>query len=179
MSNPDPQLIKRCQQGDAAAWRTLVDRYAGLVMSIARRSGLPADVCEDVAQLVFAEFARQLGHIRAEERLAGWFGVVTRRESWRARQRVQRRAARETALESEPADEPPAIEDLETKVAVRAAVRQLGPPCQALIELLFFSDPEPSYADVSQKLGMAPGSIGPTRRRCLAKLMQLLADDHT
>jgi hypothetical protein len=32
------------------------------------------------------------------------------------------------------------------------------------------SDPPPAYAEVSARLGMAIGSIGPTRARCLDRL---------
>jgi len=35
--------------------------------------------------------------------------------------------------------------------------------------------PRPDYAAVAAKLGMRPGSVGPTRGRCLAKLRALLA----
>ena len=39
----DAALIRACQQGDAAAWDTLVARYERLIFTIARRSGLDAD----------------------------------------------------------------------------------------------------------------------------------------
>jgi DNA-directed RNA polymerase specialized sigma24 family protein len=50
-----------------------------------------------------------------------------------------------------------------------AAITDLPPPCQRLIALLA-EDPPLPYAQISARLGIPVGSIGPTRRRCLAKL---------
>ncbi len=36
------------------------------------------------------------------------------------------------------------------------------------------ADPPASYAEISDQLGVPVGSIGPTRRRCLARLRVLL-----
>jgi DNA-directed RNA polymerase specialized sigma24 family protein len=36
------------------------------------------------------------------------------------------------------------------------------------------SDPPVSYAEISDRLNLPVGSIGPTRRRCLARLQVLL-----
>ena len=43
--------------------------------------------------------------------------------------------------------------------------------CQRLIALLV-ADPPAPYAEISARLGIPVGSIGPTRRRCLDKLRQ-------
>jgi DNA-directed RNA polymerase specialized sigma24 family protein len=40
--------------------------------------------------------------------------------------------------------------------------------------LLYFDPHEPSYEEVSQRLGMPVASIGPTRARCLEKLRKLI-----
>jgi DNA-directed RNA polymerase specialized sigma24 family protein len=57
----------------------------------------------------------------------------------------------------------------ERLAAVREAFTQLPPSCQQLITLLI-EDPPVSYAQISAKLGIPAGSIGPTRGRCLDKL---------
>ena len=51
----------------------------------------------------------------------------------------------------------------------QATPSHLPPGCQQLIALLI-EDPPVSYADISAKLGIPVGSIGPSRARCLAKL---------
>ena len=57
----------------------------------------------------------------------------------------------------------------ETHAALREAFRQLPPRCRQLITLLT-EDPPMPYAEISARLGIPVGSIGPTRRRCLDKL---------
>jgi DNA-directed RNA polymerase specialized sigma24 family protein len=56
---------------------------------------------------------------------------------------------------------------------VRQAITQLPRHWQRLMEMLM-ADPPASYAEISGELGLPVGSIGPTRRRCLARLRLLL-----
>jgi DNA-directed RNA polymerase specialized sigma24 family protein len=57
----------------------------------------------------------------------------------------------------------------EQHAALREAFGQLSPACQQLLALLI-EDPALSYAEISARLGIPVGSIGPSRRRCLDKL---------
>lgn len=57
----------------------------------------------------------------------------------------------------------------ERLAALREAFAALPPSGQRLIALLL-EDPPVSYAEISARLGIAVGSIGPTRRRCVDKL---------
>ncbi|MFB7617375.1 RNA polymerase sigma factor [Kitasatospora sp. NPDC056181] len=56
---------------------------------------------------------------------------------------------------------------------VREAVAALPGRCPQLVAALA-EDPPPSYRELSERLGMPRGSIGPTRSRCLACLRALL-----
>jgi DNA-directed RNA polymerase specialized sigma24 family protein len=40
--------------------------------------------------------------------------------------------------------------------------------------MLYYQAEAPPYSDIATALGMPEGSIGPTRARCLKKLMKLL-----
>ena len=53
--------------------------------------------------------------------------------------------------------------------ALREAFAHLPPCCQQLIALLI-KDPPVPYAQISTRLGIPIGSIGPNRRGCLDKL---------
>ena len=57
---------------------------------------------------------------------------------------------------------------------MRSAIEQLPPRCQVLVRLLFYEDPPLPYEAVAQRLGLATGSIGLTRSRCLKKLQRIL-----
>jgi DNA-directed RNA polymerase specialized sigma24 family protein len=93
------ELVERCLRGDAAAWRTLVERYARLVRSIPARQGFsPAEV-DDVGQEVFLALAQNLHTIEDAERLPGWLVTTTRRICWR----FQARRRSDQPLGSSPA----------------------------------------------------------------------------
>jgi DNA-directed RNA polymerase specialized sigma24 family protein len=53
------------------------------------------------------------------------------------------------------------------------AIEQLPPHWQRLIHLLM-ADPPLSYAEISERLRLPIGSIGPTRGRCMHRLRTLL-----
>jgi len=57
----------------------------------------------------------------------------------------------------------------ERHAALREAFRDLPPRDQRLI-LLLIQDPAVPYAEISARLGIPIGSIGPNRGRCLDKL---------
>jgi len=57
----------------------------------------------------------------------------------------------------------------ERHAALCEAFLRLPPCCRRLIAVLI-EDPPLSYAEISARLGISVGSIGPTRRRCLDKL---------
>jgi DNA-directed RNA polymerase specialized sigma24 family protein len=57
----------------------------------------------------------------------------------------------------------------ERHAALREALTHLPPCCQQLITLLA-QDPPASYAQISTRLGIPEGSIGPGRARRLDKL---------
>jgi DNA-directed RNA polymerase specialized sigma24 family protein len=57
----------------------------------------------------------------------------------------------------------------ERHAALREAFSHLPPNCQRLMAMLI-ADPPASYAEISARLGIPVGSIGPKRGRCLGKL---------
>lgn len=174
------ELLMRCRRGDAAAWRLLVDRHEGLVLGIARAHGLQFADADDVFQVVFAELFRSLDRIRDPGRIDRWIGTAARRSSVRLLRRERRRAdthARASYEErGEATVEPPETElvALEERLRIRRAIEELGEPCRSLLVGLF-SSPRRSYRQLSKQLGLAIGSLGSTRSRCLHRLRQMLA----
>lgn len=178
MTSPsDPDLVQRCLEGEEPAWHALTDRYADLVYGIARQCGLQPDDAGDVAQEVFVALLRSLARIRDRDRLAGWIARTARREAWRharRRRRVQERdASAPLVTGAEPLPDE-ALQALEEEHAVRVAYGTLGERCRRLLDALFFQ-PDRPYAQIAEEQGMAVGSIGPTRRRCLEQLKAALA----
>jgi RNA polymerase sigma factor (sigma-70 family) len=168
-------LVARVGDGDQEAWNELVERYAPLVWSICVRYGLSRQDIDDVGQSVWLLLVEQIGKLREPAALPGWLATTTRRECLRVL-----RAGRRYDHEGLPPDDqmPPdpsatMIEQevivAERNAALRAAFAELPQPCRELLSLLM-SDPAPAYAEISARLGMAIGSIGPTRARCLDRL---------
>lgn len=167
------QLVARCKAGDERAWASLVHEFGPLVFAVARRVGLSEDCCEDAAQATFAALARGLGGIQEPAAIPGWLSTTARREAIRLSKDAAKR--RGTALEHDPeaASEAAWIDEIETHHRLRAALGQLGPKCRDLLRALYFEGLNPEYREVADRLGMAVGSIGPTRKRCLAKLSEV------
>ncbi len=172
----DAEIIEACLGGDQSAWAELIDRYGRLVYSIPRRYRFSDADADDVFQSVFATLHQKMGTIRDRERLAAWLSRTTHRECYR----LDRRSGSSAGLDDcvadavEPAGEQ--AERWERQHLVRQALRRLGGPCEELLSLLFLSPGPPSYEAVARRLGIKPGSIGPTRSRCFAKLEKILRE---
>jgi RNA polymerase sigma factor (sigma-70 family) len=167
--------VARARNGDRQAWDALVDRYAPLIWSICRSHRLDAADAQDAAQKVWLKLVDQLDNIRDPAALPGWLATTTRRECRRILRTARRACDAGYALAAGtiPDDHAQAAEqDLlaaERHAALQEAFGQLPPGCQQLLALVI-DDPALSYAEISARLGIPAGSIGPSRRRCLDKL---------
>jgi RNA polymerase sigma factor (sigma-70 family) len=165
-------LVAAATAGDAAAWEELVDRYAGLVWSVCRRYRLTDADAADVSQTVWLRTVERLDRLREAGALPGWLVTTTSRECLHALRTARRTVDLDEnvrALDVDAEDVAAGVLAAERAAALRAGLANLPPQCQQLIALLV-TDPPPSYTDVSSRMGMPVGSIGPTRARCLEKL---------
>ena len=172
---PVTDLVMRARNGDQQAWDALVERYAALVWSICRRHRLDRIDAEDVAQTVWLRLVDQLGRLRDPDALPGWLATTTRRECLQALDTARKTGAPGLVPEVGDLPDPQAAaaeQELlaaERRAALREAFTGLPPHCQRLLVLLI-QDPPVSYAEISARLGISVGSIGPMRRRCLDRL---------
>ena len=172
--HPVAALVMRARNGDELAWDALVERYAPLIWSLCRRYRLNAADAADVGQNVWLQLVNQLGKIRDPAALPGWLATTTRRECKRVLNKAQAPHAAMQAPDADniPDDQASMLEQVlaaERHAALREAFAHLPPCCQQLIALLI-KDPPMPYAQISARLGIPIGSIGPNRRRCLDKL---------
>ena len=63
---------------------------------------------------------------------------------------------------------------LDVRQLVSDAVSALSPRCRQMVQMLFFEDAPRPYRDVAAELGVAVGSIGFLRSRCLDTLRAAL-----
>ncbi len=178
--NPAPadplvtDLVTRARNGDELAWDVLVDRYAPLVWSICRGYQLDRADVEDVAQCVWLCLFGHLDRIRDPAALPGWLVIVTRRECVRVRRAARRRCAGyELDCDTVPDEQAVTAEQelltAERHAALCEAFERLPPGCRRLLALLL-ADPPMPYTEISARLGVRVGSIGPSRARCLDRL---------
>jgi RNA polymerase sigma factor (sigma-70 family) len=174
MRDDPTALVTRARNGDKQAWDELVDRYAPLIWSICRRYQLRQPGADDVSQIVWLRLVDQLAFLRNPAALPGWLAITTQRECGRV-QRAARKQAPGRSPDAAGLPDPVtgAVEAellrAERHAALREAFRHLPPDSRRLIAMLI-QDPAVPYAEISARLGIPVGSIGPARGRCLQQL---------
>jgi RNA polymerase sigma factor (sigma-70 family) len=172
---PVTELVTRARNGDKQAWDALVERYAPLIWSICRRHQLDRADASDVGQSVWLLLLDHLSCLRDPAALPGWLATTTRRECVRVLRGRRGPLAAESVSGVDTLPDEQAVtaeEDLltaERHAALRQALQELPEGYQRLIALLT-ADPPVPYVEISARLGIPIGSVGPTRRRCLDKL---------
>jgi RNA polymerase sigma factor (sigma-70 family) len=177
----DARLVQACVDGDQIAWATLIERYKHLIYSVPFKYRAAPEDAADIFQAVCLELFTALPRLRKIDSLRSWLLTVAAHQCFHWKQRQRKRVDREQELEDADAvaDAPLAPEvqaALERDQTVRDTVRQLPPRCQELVRLLFFEETPVAYKDVAARLGLATGSIGFIRGRCLKRLQRLLED---
>lgn len=177
----DARLVARCLQGESRAWDALVRRHERLVYSIGRSYRLTDEDMGDVFQDVFTALFKGLPRLRDGRTLVRWLASTTERIARTTALRRRRDAAREDRDELTFAnleDQGEAIgadlERVERQHQVRRALGGVPDRCKRLLEALYYEDPTPSYSELSQRLGVPVGSLGPTRARCMERLKSQL-----
>ena len=174
----DTELVSACLSGDEHAWSELIDRYSRLIFSIPLRQGLSREEAADVFQAVCLDLVAELPKLRDPQALPAWLIRTTSRKVGKWKRRNERYVHDEGDLaESTPdQDELPdsLIEHCQRTQALRDGMESLPERCQAMFRMLFFETPARPYKDVAQALGVATGSIGFMRMKCLDRLRSVL-----
>ena len=186
MESTDKQLLLSCRRGDETAWETLVNRYQRLIYAIPRRAGLDDDQAAEVFQEVFTTLFQKLDDIDEPDRLHAWLVTTAKRKTWRviSKNRLtgqmyepEDESGDRGELAKIPDDSPlpdEALLRLEEQHHLRIALKALDERCRKLLTMLFYQGETPAYSEIAAALGTSEGSIGPTRARCLEKMLRLL-----
>jgi RNA polymerase sigma factor (sigma-70 family) len=174
------KCVRRAATGDRDAWKEIVEEFEGLLRAVTRRHRLSEADAADVAQTTWVRLAENLNRLKDPSKLGAWLATTARRESLR----TLRASARELP-DAEPPEptlcDMPSIDagllEAERDNELWSAFRGLPARDQALLRMLV-ADPQPSYVDIGDSLGMPIGSIGPTRGRALDRLRGTLTRGH-
>lgn len=180
-STPDEDLVNRCLDGDEGAWSALVDKYKDLVWSIPMKYRLAPEDCADVFQAVWLDLFSELKNLRHVGALRSWLVTTAGHKCYRVKKRQQTMGQAAIGdIDWEPEDEKPSQISLrmqsEREQILREAILELSPRCRQLVKLLFFEQPPRPYQEIAASMGLAVGSIGFIRARCLKKLRDVLPE---
>src|SRR6266566_388700 len=170
----DTLLVKECLAGSEEAWSLLIDKYKALIYSIPVKYGLSPQEAADVFQATCTELLVRLPELREPRALPKWLMQVAHHECYRLKRQSRRVVSRDGETDF-PEPETPAIaeslvQQTQEEQMLREAMATLSPQCRRLVELLFFETPSRPYTEVAAELGLAVGSIGFTRQKCLERL---------
>jgi RNA polymerase sigma factor (sigma-70 family) len=178
----DERLIGRCLKGDQEAWSALIDKYKNLIYSIPIKLGMYQDA-GDIFQSVCVDLLSELPRLREHRALPKWLMQTCYHKCLhyqRAADRLVEFAPEGTNSNAAPpasnADDLPEhmLLQLEQEQILRDAISELPEKCERMVRLLFFENPPRPYENIAEELGMATGSIGAIRGRCLAYLRKHL-----
>ncbi len=178
----DTELVRECLRGSEDAWSALIDKYKNLIYSVPIKYGLSPDDATDIFQAVCLEMLSELPKLRKPKALPKWIIQVAMHKCFHHKRQLLRLStagSAEDMMNDATADlrdrgtSPIAetiLREAEEEQSFRNAIASLPPRCQQLIHMLFFEEPARPYQEIAAELGLAPGSIGFIRQRCLDKL---------
>ena len=152
----DLAAVRRCLDGEQAAFEELVLRYQRPLFNVALRLLGRYDAAHDATQTAFVKAYRHLRTFDQKQRFFSWIYRILRNECL-------------NALRSQPVWEPlsdgllgperptDAIEDMERQRAVHQAVMSLDTEYREVIALRHFADM--SYEDIAATLGIPAKTV--------------------
>jgi RNA polymerase sigma factor (sigma-70 family) len=183
MSQTDEELVEACRRGDETAWEAIVHKYQNLLYSIPLRAGLRKDLAADILQEVFTALFQKIESIEKPEFLRAWLVTTAQHKTIHL---IQREARGRPKSIDEPENnagfdvsDPRPLPDenlirLEKEKQVETALSAIDARCRRLLTMLYLENIRMPYSEIANLLGIPLGSIGPTRARCLDKLIKLL-----
>jgi RNA polymerase sigma factor (sigma-70 family) len=167
------ELLQLCRDGDTPAWEEIVARFGSLVYSVPLRLfDLPPEEADEVFQETFLVLLKQLDAIRNPEALSSWLIGVAVRVSKNRLRKAKSRARLLESLEAVGGEtEVHAGRELEEVAHMGAALGALDSGCQEILRLRYLVRPPWSYERIAERMGVAVGTIGPWRARCLKRLL--------
>jgi len=166
-------LVEAAVDGDRASWDEIVDRMENMVWSVVRSFRLSEEDSHDAAQMTWLRAIEGLHKVRDPERLGLWLATTARRECLRVLE-TRKRAVPvdpDSGFASQVAKGNIEQEQVDrmTVERIAEALSTMNSDCFALLRLVL-CDPPMKYSEIAESLGIAVGTIGPRRSRCLSQL---------
>ncbi len=185
----DRQILERCLRRDPEGWRAFVERFTGLFYHVIQHTAYarsvklqPADVEDIAAQILLTIVADDFAVLRRFRRrasLATYLTVIARRVAVRElikrkfQEQLGHTEARSVPLHVTDADQ--TLERITDRDEIDRMLKRLDEREAQLVRLYHLEGK--SYREISEILGIAENSIGPTLYRVREKLRQLVPSD--
>ncbi|HTJ31555.1 MAG TPA: sigma-70 family RNA polymerase sigma factor [Acidobacteriaceae bacterium] len=197
MNTSGAELVKRCMNGNDAAWQQLVDEYRGLVYSICYLFCGSTEDVEDLVQDAFLKIWMNLGsYDPARGELKGWIATVARNQRVdRFRRTSQQRVTDSldaavaqddsgktpVSLADKLADPRPTPLDIAVTTEVTAivsnAVKKISPEMREVVTMRFVHGMDPQ--EIAHRLRIPEGTVKSRTNRGRAQLISLLSPMRT
>ena len=178
---PDARLVRECLGGGEEAWCALISKYKNLIFSIPVKYGFSADESTDIFQAVCLELLSELPKLRKVKALPKWIMQITAHKCFHRKQQDRRTEVSDPNdkqfEKSTPARAEEILREAEDEQGLRQAMSELTPRCRQLVHMLFYDEPARPYQEIAETLGIAVGSIGFIRQRCLERLRKRLLEE--
>ena len=170
MCPSDADVVGRCLNGNPDAFRHLVRRYEGpLISHLTGRTG-DRERAEEAAQESFVRAYFALGKLRKHGSFFAWVvGISERvvREQQRAQRRQRRAAIRAVQMQSGSADGP--------DLPLHQAVAQLPDLYREVVQLRYFAGL--SCAEIAEQLAVPLGTVTKRLSRAYALLREAISKE--
>jgi RNA polymerase sigma factor (sigma-70 family) len=177
---PDTRLVRECIAGKEEAWCALISKYKNLIFSIPLKYGFSADESTDIFQAVCLDLLSELPKLHKVKALPKWIMQVTAHKCFHRKQQERRTEVSDPDDKqferSTPARAEEILREAEDEQGLRQAMSELAPRCRQLVRMLFYDEPARPYQEIAETLGIAVGSIGFIRQRCLERLRKRLLE---
>src|SRR6185312_6019085 len=172
----DERLVRECLDGNQEAWSAIIEKYKRLIYSIPVKWNLSSEDANDVFQSVCVDLYSELSRLREPRALPKWLIQTALHKCARLKQQQSRFVDQEIPDELTPlaAGADTLIEEVEREQMLREAIAGVPARCAEMVRMLFFESPARPYGEIAKKLGLAVGSIGFIRGRCLEKVRKRL-----
>jgi RNA polymerase sigma factor (sigma-70 family) len=179
-ASSNTRLVQECLAGNEAAWSALINKYKNLIFSVPLKFGLSRDQASDIFQAVCLDLLIELSRLRNFEALPAWLIKAAHHRCLRFNYKQRRYLSggiheNSTQPGQSAADYPEqAVWQIERRQILHQTLSELPPRCRQLVQMLFFETPSRTYWELSEILGVARGSVGFIRGRCLERLRKRL-----
>ena len=170
--NDDAGVVRRCLEGDTAAFETLVVAYQRLAFTVAMRMLGDYEDARDATQTTFVKAFEKLASYEPRYRFFSWLYRILINECLNVR---RGRHAREELSPDQPSDEGPrdAVEVAEQRRDVRIALLALPVYYREVIVLRHFA--HMSYDEMSVALGLPVKTVKSRLHTARQQLTRLLS----